>query len=118
MTRAHRPPSLRRALADLLGEADIRGRAGPKHLAGGAHLEALSKVEAREGAQRRRRQLRISRVGVAPSATEVAVFRRDGEVPPWATEAAFVQADGTHVVAVTWEVAILALPTADLPEMR
>ena len=36
MSRARRPPSLRRTLAEQVGEADIRGRAGPKQLAGGA----------------------------------------------------------------------------------
>ena len=44
------------------------------------------------------------------------MFRRDGDVPPWAVEAAYVRPDGTHIVTITWEVALLALPAADLPE--
>lgn len=109
--------SLRTTLTELMVEADARGRAGPKRLAGGAHLEVRSRIEAQGSVDRRLRQLRISRSGVAPSATEITTFRRDGRIPPEAIEAAFHSAaTNTYTITITWEVRLLALPEAALPD--
>ena len=102
--------TLHTTLRDMIAEADRAGRAGPRKLKGGAHLEVRSRTT--DGM--RKRQLRISRVGVAPSPTEVVVFMRDAQIPPDASESAFVRGT-THIIAVTWEIRILDLPVAALP---
>ena len=92
--------SLQRVFATLYAEA--RGREAP-----GQRGEALKQLQ--HGAQvtvrvqGRRRQVLLGRAGTFVSETEVATFRRDGEIPEDAERSEFVTAGGWYTVALTWD---------------
>lgn len=110
MTRTRRPPSLRELLATLQAEADAHGQSRRAVLAQGAAVLYRSRVE---GATRRR-QMVVSREGVAPGVVEMQTFAGYGYVPRDAVEAHYVAGE-VYYATLTWAVPVVAMPQEELP---
>ena len=107
--------SLRSIFSELYKEAAARATADApgeaiKYLGQGAEITVRS--------QGRKRQVILSRRGVFVSETEVATFRRDGQIPPDAVQTAYASRDDRKHIVLTWEAPptlFEGMPQTELP---